>query len=219
MRTLKKKVWREDGSSMIVETGHKTFDRQTNILATGNIIANTLLGGFIRGEMVLTCFGPKVHKPGYLRDFDLDGFKNVHLPQRVRDYVKNVTRGSTESVQLYTLFHHGRDKLIIHGFVVAKKNDELIRAFTTGPTYKSFSVVNGAVPYLAWKLSRAEEYAGERASPGYLCWLEDVDTEVQALSGASVFDLPDVTLRAWYEDDYSRPDTARMALEGASYPL
>lgn len=216
MRTLKEKVWRADGNSMIVETGHKTFDRQTNVLGPGNIHADTLLGKSVRGEMILTCYGPKRHKPGWLRAFDLAVFGGS-MPKHVWNYIVRRTRNK-DRIWVYELFHYNGHKRIVHGYILAKEDNELIHAFTTGPTWKSFSVVNGATPYLTW-ISRAKEYAGERASPGYLCWLEDVDTEVQTLSDVSVFDLPDVCLRDWYEDDYSRPDAARMALGRLDYPL
>ena len=44
---MREKEW-VNGNKMKIETGHKTFDRQTNIISTGNIIANTLWGFFIR---------------------------------------------------------------------------------------------------------------------------------------------------------------------------
>jgi len=148
---MKKIEW-ENCDKMKIDTSHKTFDRQTNIISTGNIIANTLLGWHVRPfTEVKIGFGQPDRPPGYLRDFDLRGFSR--MPSRVRELVKELTQ--EQSVWVYRLFHYdSNDRRITHGWVVTRSwpgqergYDILLKVYT-GPTYKSEYVVNEASEYL-----------------------------------------------------------------------
>ena len=148
---MKKIKWVND-NRMLFESDHKTFNRQTNIISTGNIIANTVIGQHIRAYTETECNG-LTRSEGHLRNFDLQGFMRRHIPRRVLQAVKDST--ANRSAWLYELLHYNNmglwkdDQRIVHGYVLTSGDHFLIRSFVTGPTWKSRSVVNEATKYLA----------------------------------------------------------------------
>lgn len=143
---MKKKVW-VTPDRMLMQTGHATFDRQTNVISTGNIIANTQNARYVRGELCIKCWGPKVYQPGELRDYDLENWPR--MPPSVRRAVIQATTGQQGSVWVSEFFHHNGHRKIIHGYIITALDHQLLVMFVTGPTYKSAHVINGVLPYVA----------------------------------------------------------------------
>jgi hypothetical protein len=131
-------------NKMKIETGHKTFDRQTNAIFTGNVISNTQYSKWIRPYNETKCYGGERPK-GYLQDWDLDNFTN--LPYTVRSYVKKIA--IDDPVILYEFHSYSNGVKIIHGYVVTTKNHELLNYFITGPTYKSHDVILKCIEYVS----------------------------------------------------------------------
>ena len=71
---------------MKFESEHKTFNRQTQCISTGNIVSNTLLGWYIRPFNETKCNGFDF-EPGNLQKADLKTFRN--LPHYVEGYGRN----------------------------------------------------------------------------------------------------------------------------------
>lgn len=149
---LQKKVWSKDGNKMIITTGHVRFDKQTNALGTGNYWANTMHGGFIRPFTEVYNGAMVYEKPGHLQEFDLAYYKDIGTPHEVLDAVRKEARD--KSVIFYVLFHfytrRGYQQRIIHGYILTTTDYRLIKYWNTGPTYKSYFVIDGCLPYLAW---------------------------------------------------------------------
>lgn len=142
---MKGKEW-DTPNKMHIETGHATFDRQTNIISHGNIIANTMLGWHIRAWTDTTHWQEgKQHQPGYLQNFDLDAF--VRLPGHVRDYMRRALH--SQAGWLYQFYSFSGNRETVHGYVLTANDHTLIKAFYTGPTYKSWHVIDGVLPYVA----------------------------------------------------------------------
>jgi len=141
---MKAKTW-DNPNKMHIETGHKTFDRQTNIITRGNVIANTEYGWIIRARLDTRC-NEKDFPVGHLRAFDLKFFKN--MPRPVRSKLMELT-DSEDAVWLYE-FHHWRGPAkIVDGYTMTAYEDhELLATFTTGPTRRSRSVVHEASKYV-----------------------------------------------------------------------
>jgi len=133
-------------NKMFMDTGHRTFDRQTNIVSTGNIIAATQLAYFVRGELELRCWGPEVYEPGHLRNYDLGNWPQ--MPSHVRKTIIRATQGTKESVWVSEFFHYRGERKVIHGYVVTTHGHKLLHSFVTGPTYKSSLVIEGVIPYV-----------------------------------------------------------------------
>ena len=74
---LKQHVYDRHGD-MVVDTGHKTFDGQTNCIATGNIVSNTQTARYIRPKSATLTYttnrGTVTRGPGELREWDLSYF-------------------------------------------------------------------------------------------------------------------------------------------------
>lgn len=140
-----KKVVFANPNKMLMESGHKTFDRQTNLVTTGNVIASTQYSGYIRPYEETECNGRTVRK-GELQNFDLRPFGRLpyHVEKEVRAYAKE------KSVILYMFFHYnGSGNKIIHGYVITDTDHQLIESYVTGPTHKSMNVIEECKQYVA----------------------------------------------------------------------
>lgn len=155
---LKKIEWK-NLNKMILHTGHVTFDNQTNALGTGNYWANTLHGDFIRPYIETFCNGHRF-EPGSLQESDLGFYKDIGTPKGILNVVRKEAR--EKDVIFYALFHWSsrgaRDPVrIIHGYVMTDIDYRLLRSWNTGPSYKSYFVIDGCLPYIAW----ADDSKGE----------------------------------------------------------
>lgn len=115
---MKKAIFNKLGTKQLVNTGYKTFDKQTNYIGTGNVIANTMLGFYVR---------PLTEKLEGVK-FDLQHFNNANLtiPSSIKEHLLYNTN-RTQSEILYCIFT--RDE---HGF-----KDVIGWILTTGhPEYK-----------------------------------------------------------------------------------
>lgn len=137
VKTEKQLTWIH-GNKARIETAHKGFNRYCVSLCPGNVIGGGQQSSFIRPYAEVECNGRKF-PAGELRAFDLAQFDN--LPQHVESAVKQ----QTESVILYRLYSDG----VTHGYILAAGAcNGLIRAFPTGPTWKSRAVLEWCAPYL-----------------------------------------------------------------------
>lgn len=94
---MKKAVFNKRGTRQLIDTGWKTFDRQTNCISTGNVIANTQLSLYIRPYHETECNG-YTFKPGELLEADLKSFR-YRPPDDVMDILRD--KGREKSVILY----------------------------------------------------------------------------------------------------------------------
>jgi hypothetical protein len=141
------------GNRVDIHTGHATFDRQCDILMTGNVWGNTQFSNFIRPESELECNGI-VNAPGHLRSYDLGMF--TALPSFVRDAVIAAT--ADKAAILYEIRHwvgsKRRDnrRKIVHGYLLTRTgsmNYQLIQKFMIGHTEKDYAVIQECAPYLS----------------------------------------------------------------------
>lgn len=156
---MKKIVWR-NGMHQLIESGHKTFDRQTTLVSTGNQIGNTVLGWFIRSFAETECNG-QTFKPGHLQNSDLARWP---VPFGIREIVQQLTDEHNGSI-LYQFFHYGytvRPGYTYHemikiedGWVLTTTRHDFLKQWVTGPTYKSRWVVEEARLYV---IKNHEEY-------------------------------------------------------------
>lgn len=71
---MKKAKFNKSGMKQLVDTGWRTFDRQTNCISTGNVVANTQLSLYIRPYRETECNG-HTFQPGELLRADLKAFE------------------------------------------------------------------------------------------------------------------------------------------------
>jgi hypothetical protein len=131
-------------NKMLMESGHKTFDRQTNLITRGNVYSNTQISSYIRPYNQTEWNGKTVQK-GELQNYDLKFFGKLpfEVEEAVRAYAKD------KSIILYMFFHRNSDKeKIVHGYVITDTQYRLIDFFVTGPTYKSYNVIKECSQYV-----------------------------------------------------------------------
>lgn len=169
---LKRIEW-ENPNKMKIDTGHKTFDAQTDLISDGNIIAGTMVGFYVRPYEETKCYGDP-HPKGHLREFDLDGFKTRMgkqlIPNHVLRFIRTVSM--IRGVAVYVFFHWyesswGGTRRMIHGVIVTTNDYEdplLLKKFVTGPTHKSWQIMDAVRPYVA----RLPEEMGLEPYPGYI---------------------------------------------------
>lgn len=129
------------------ESEHKTFNRQTDkigTISTGNVIADTLLGWYIRPFNETKCNGYDF-APGELQQADLKVF--CQLPQFVRRFITD--KGKQTKFILYELRHWITSRKIVHGYIITDDKHEFLNCFVVQPGYKSRSVISEAIKYLA----------------------------------------------------------------------
>lgn len=152
-KRLKKGTHTKDGMQQVINTGHANFDRQTNALGVGNFWGNTIHGSYIRPFQETHCNG-FTNDPGWLQELDLDYFKRIGTAKHILETVRKAARD--KDVIFYALFHHYTNSKrrttvrVVHGYVLTGADYRLIQSWTTGPQWKSYVVIQGALPYLAW---------------------------------------------------------------------
>ena len=77
---MKKREW-ENPNKMRFESEFKTFNKQVNLITTGNAICNTQMSMFIRPYKETKCNGFE-NPEGHLMRWDLQYFSNI--PQNIR---------------------------------------------------------------------------------------------------------------------------------------
>jgi hypothetical protein len=148
---MKKTIWQTPNKMGFV-SGHKTFDKQTNLITTGNVISNTQLSFYIRAyNTSRNPVGTPVEK-GAMQEFDLRNFKN--LPGYVSDAVRSLAKA--RDIILYEFHHYSGSRKIVDGYVLttgANTGHKLLRVFYTGSGL-SRKAVDEAIKYITGKNAR-----------------------------------------------------------------
>ena len=103
---MKKCKWSKNGSKMLIDSGWKEFDRQTNVIATGNVYATTQFSSFIRPWKETECNG-FTNPEGHLMDFDMKPFRTFRIPRMIEDIL--VDKERERSVILYMFFTRNKE--------------------------------------------------------------------------------------------------------------
>jgi hypothetical protein len=144
---LKNMEW-DNPNKMKFESEHKTFNKQTTLITTGNQIGNTVLSFFVRPVNETTSNNTKFPK-GHLQEWDLNNFRTV--PEYVKEYVRDVAKN--KSVILYQFFYHPEgyqsSKHRDVGYVVTTADHKLIKKFYVDYKPKTVSAVDEATKYIA----------------------------------------------------------------------
>lgn len=142
---MKKAIYNKAGTKQIIDTGFKKFDKATNIITTGNVIANTQYSNFIRPYNMTLCNGVE-HPKGHLMNYDLKHFNRVS--SHIMEIIKDTERKN--SVILYEFFI-GKDTI---GHVLCNSADHYISydvCFNYGCQYLKRSLcINKVIEYITY---------------------------------------------------------------------
>lgn len=147
--------WSKNKMKMIINSGYKEFDRQTNCISNGNIIANTMYGNYIRAwDDTINPVGNIVPK-GYLFNYDL---KYFNIDNTIRDYI----RALNKQVILYELFTYNRNgKKNLIGWLI-EDNGIIINMFVENGYGKSYVKRYLALQTVKNIIEEKERYKNEK---------------------------------------------------------
>jgi hypothetical protein len=139
---------------MQIDTGHKTFDSQCDLITTGNAITNVQLSWYIRPVSATQCNG-FTFPPGKLFESDIKPFLR-DIPRSLLSWL----RGLGQDVILYEFRHwthsEGRRNKHVHGYVVTDPQHNLLRTINVGTQHwRSARVIKAVLPYVAEAASAA----------------------------------------------------------------
>ena len=113
---MKMKSW-DNPNKMHFDSAFTTFNKQTNLITTGNAYCNTQLSSYVRPYNEVKN-GSYTGKRGEFLDFDLRPFRFV--PEKISKILRD--KGRKESYILYEFFIYRNDKREIIGYVLTDKN-------------------------------------------------------------------------------------------------
>lgn len=121
--------WNKKGSKMLINSKLKEFNKQTNYISSGNIIANTLYSNYIRPYSEIECNG-LIFKPGHLFEYDLKFF---NINNDLKNYLKELNK---QHIILYEVFICKNEKRDIIGWLVEDEDDKKIINIQLNYSYK-----------------------------------------------------------------------------------
>lgn len=129
-------AWSKNGMKMIINSDFKEFNKQTNCISQGNVIANTMYGNYIRPwNETINPVGDVVEE-GHLFNFDLQYFS---ISRAMREYIKSLNR----EVVLYEIFIYRNGKQDTIGWLIEDKGRiiDITVANSIGNYRKRFSAL------------------------------------------------------------------------------
>ena len=117
---MKSITW-DNPNKMHFESDYKLFNKQTNVISRGNVIANTQYSAYIRPYSEIKNYG-YVGKEGEFMKYDMKYFSNI--PEFMKEALEDVNR--KESYILYEFFVWKNKMKEVIGYVLADYNDNLL---------------------------------------------------------------------------------------------
>lgn len=135
MKNSKFYAWSKSGNKMIINSKFKEFNKQTNLITSGNVIANTMWGLYIRPWNETECNG-LTFKEGELFQQDL---KHFNITRAMREYIKSLNK----QVILYEIFIYRNGKKDVIGWLIEDKGRiiDMTVANSIGNYRKRFSAL------------------------------------------------------------------------------
>jgi hypothetical protein len=130
---------------MLIETGHKTFDRQCRAILTGQQIGDCVTSAYVRPRSEVKCNG-FTFEVGHLQDRDLEFVGTEACSPALREHIVALT--ANDSILLYKFFHHSPRRAIVDGYV-ATRSDHCLLKVVTGPNYLSSLVITEAARHVS----------------------------------------------------------------------
>lgn len=121
--------WSKNGNKMIIHSDFKEFNKQTNYIGNGNVIANTMKGWYIRPYSETKCNGQEWEQ-GHLFNYDLQYFS---ISNSYREYIKSLNM----SVILYEIFIYRNGEKDILGWLIEDSKTGKIIDLSVNYTYKT----------------------------------------------------------------------------------
>ena len=147
---MKEHTYNKTGTRQLINSGWKEFDRQTNLLTTGNAYCNTQYSGFIRPYRKTSCNGFEFEQ-GHLLASDKKPFNKFGIPERIETILNDQNREN--SVILYMFFVRNQYKQVepFCWLVTDSNHDEIchviVQRYKSSLT-KRIQAANEAIKYV-----------------------------------------------------------------------
>lgn len=122
--------WSKNRNKMIINSDFKEFNKQTNLITSGNVIANTMYGNYIRTWKDTECNGLQF-EDGHLFNYDLRWFT---ISRPIKEYIKSLNR----KVILYEIFIYRNGKKDVIGWLI-EDNGRIINIFMAQNYRKNYN--------------------------------------------------------------------------------
>lgn len=144
---MKNKEW-INGNKMKFESGFKAFDKQTQVISTGNVVARTQLSGFVRPKSETECNG-FVRDEGVLQKYDLEqGFLSSLLPYRLKGDVAKLADENGGCIAYLFFYKKASGQKEFIGLVITSKDYNHLKTFYLTNSNKHFAAVEEAKLYI-----------------------------------------------------------------------
>lgn len=100
----------------MLNTLHKTFNRQADYIGTGNVLGTCQVSNYIRSANTVECNGI-ANKPRELQNFDISHFRG--LPQHVERLARKVSDDAGQAI-LYKIRHWRGKVEIVDGWIITE---------------------------------------------------------------------------------------------------
>ena len=161
--TVDQPGWRNP-NAMDLGTGNRAFERR-GYLSTGNVIADTMLGFYVRPR-AQTLYNGLSFPDGKLQATDLgyfDAADKRFLP--MTRFIATEPLFADQTCIAYAIFHRDREKRVVHGALITQTNGRLIRLFQRPDLGLPHAASSAAV------MARARHYlTDERISDRKTIW-------------------------------------------------
>lgn len=147
---MEKRIYDKSGMKQIINSGWKEFDKQTNLICTGNAYCNTQFSNCIRSYNQTECNGFSNPK-GDLLNFDLKPFAKYRIPRTILDIIEDKDRN--EGLILYMFFTSKNGHIEPFCWAVTDYNYKLVNySIVCGYKqnyFKRYSAAKEAIKYIA----------------------------------------------------------------------
>jgi len=142
---MKKHTW-DNPNKMHFESLHKTFNKQTQCLSTGNVWSNTQWSNYIRPSYELECNG-FTNEKGHLQNFDLESFSKMGVNSYILNRIKELVDENKGGI-LYLFKHYNNNQRILDGLVLTDRQYNHIHTWELNQDYRAVDAVYKAREYV-----------------------------------------------------------------------
>jgi len=128
-----KAIFNKNGMKQLTNSGFKEFDKQTNLITYGNVIANTQNSSYIRAYNNTTCNYNEFEK-GYLQATDLQWFNGVN-----KEKVKELSKNEPVILYQFYIYNKKKEKDVIGWIVTDTKHEKVLYRELRVNTEKRFN--------------------------------------------------------------------------------
>lgn len=145
---LKKHEW-DNPNKMHFESEFKLFNKQTNLISTGNVWATTQYSNYLRPWNEVDNYG-YIGKPGQFVKYDMQFFTNV--PERMRKIIFDTEREQLLILYEFKVYHDGEKEVIGHVLTTGERECKYIAHSVHCPYgcsyWKRESAIREAMKYI-----------------------------------------------------------------------